>query len=48
MEKTYKIKLKYIGSGQIEEMTVTTDDIVYTLEQLQRNRQPLTTEVKEI
>ena len=48
MEKTYKVKLKYIGNGRVEELTVTTDDIVYTLEQMQRNRQPLTTEVKEI
>jgi hypothetical protein len=48
MEKTYKIKLNYIGNGQVEEMQVTTDRLDWTLDQIQRNREPLTTEVQEI
>jgi hypothetical protein len=45
---TYKVKLKYIGSGTIEEMEVTTDNIEWTTDQIQRNREPLTIEVNKL
>ena len=45
---TYKVKLKYIGSGTVEEMELTTDNLDWSLDQIQRNREPLTLEVDKI
>lgn len=44
---TYKVKLKYIGSGTVEEMELTTDRLEWSLDQIQRNREPLTLEVEQ-
>jgi len=45
---TYKVKLKYIGGGSIEEMEITTDNIEWSTDQIQRNREPLTIEVNKL
>jgi hypothetical protein len=36
----YSIKITYIESGKIEVITISTDDLNWSMEQYQRNRKP--------
>jgi len=47
-EKTrYLIEITYSESKEVEEIVLETDDLAWSMNQYQRNRQPLTWEMKE-
>lgn len=49
MNKTYEITIKYLD-GQVENTTITTNDIIWSLDQFVRNRklfEGLNIELKE-
>lgn len=46
--RTYKLTLNYFKTGETEEMTVTTPDIDWTVDQIQRNRDPFDVEIREV
>ena len=47
-EKTrYLIEITYSESKDVEEIVLETDDLAWSMNQYQRNRQPLTWEMKE-
>ena len=46
-KKRYLIEITYSESKDVEEITLKTDDLAWSMNQYQRNRQPLTWEMKE-
>jgi hypothetical protein len=45
IKEKYIIEIKYTDD-KVEEVDITTDDIKWSMEQYQRNRQPLTWKIK--
>jgi len=45
VKEKYIIEIKYTDD-KVEEVDITTDDIKWSMEQYQRNRQPLTWKIK--
>ena len=46
-KKEYLIEVTYVESEAEEIITIKTDDLAWSMNQYQRNRQPLTWEMKE-
>ena len=48
MKKEYLVEIKYHESGDREVITLKTDDLAWSMNQYQRNRQPLTWELLDV
>ena len=46
MNETYNIKITYLN-GETDEIELTTDRLDWSMEQYQRNREPLRWSIKE-
>ena len=44
-KKTYLLEIKYHNTDRRDVETITTDDLAWSMNQYQRNRQPLTWEI---
>ena len=47
-KKKHLIEITYHGSGNQEVITLNTDDLAWSMNQYQRNRQPLTWELLDV
>ena len=46
-KKRYLIEITYHQTNKVEEVVLETDDLAWSMEQYQRNRQPFQWEMKE-
>ena len=47
-KETYLVEITYVESGDSEVITLKTDDLAWSMNQYQRNRQPLTWELLDV
>ena len=47
-KKKYLVEITYSESGDSEAVTLKTDDLAWSMNQYQRNRQPLTWELLDV
>ena len=47
-KKEYLVEITYVESGEHEVVTIKTDDLAWSMNQYQRNRQPLTWELLDV
>ena len=47
-KETYLVEIEYHESGESEVITLKTDDLAWSMNQYQRNRQPFTWELLDV